>query len=111
MESQATRLYAQFPRPFRASLHKLLIEDPESPFRDGPDDSHIGRGFAIALSEYTAPITNSTFPQLLNGLQLKGLHREVFAGLCVRYMTQLCPMLSDLGESSDCDLELDSEDE
>jgi len=109
MEAEATLLYQQFPRSFRASLHKLLIKDPESPFRDGPDDSHIGRGFAIALSEYTAPITNATLPQLLNGLQLKNKDREVFTRLCVRYMTQLCPTL--LQEDSDQDLELHSDDE
>jgi hypothetical protein len=109
MESQATLLYQEFPRSFRASLHKLLIKDPESPFRDGPDDSYFGRGFAIALSEYTAPITNVSLPQLLNGIQLKGLHREVFVRLCVRYMTQLCPTL--LQEDSDQDLELHSDEE
>jgi len=109
MEANATRLYQQFPRRLRASLHKLLIKDPESPFRDGPDDSHTGRGFAIALSEYTAPITNATLPQLLNGIQLKGLHREVFARLCVQYMTQLYPTL--LQEDSDQDLELHSDNE
>jgi len=91
MESTANEQFAAFPRALRVSLRNQILADPESPFREGPDETWTGRGFAIALGEYTAPISQCTLTQLLDCLGLNPDQRSNLVATFVRWMTALSP--------------------
>lgn len=92
LESTATKAYAAFPKSLRPSLHARILADPESPFREGPDETWTGRGFAIALSDYSAPITNCSLPELLNCMGLSDRVRAELVATFVRWMAVLQPV-------------------
>ena len=75
-EALAESEYKAFPRDKRCKLHKAILEDETSPFRDKPGDTYDGLYFAVALSDNIAPITNSTFSEILDEcVQLEGKNR------------------------------------
>jgi len=44
-----------------------VMEDPQNTvFRDGPDDTHVGRWFAIAMGDYKAPISSLKLSEVLD---------------------------------------------
>jgi len=85
----AAQLYESFPRHLRGELRARILADPESPFREGPDDSWTGRGFAIALSNYSAPITNCTLPQLFECMGLNNEQKRELAATFLRWMQSI----------------------
>ena len=91
MESVANEQFAAFPRALRCSLHTQILADPESSFREGPDETWTGRGFAIALGDYPAPISQCTLTQLLDCLGLNPDQRSNLVATFVRWMTALSP--------------------
>ena len=91
MESTANEQFATFPRALRSSLRTRILADPESPFREGPDETWAGRGFAIALGDYPAPISLCTLTQLLDCLGLNPDQRSNLTATFVRWMTVLHP--------------------
>lgn len=61
--------YAAFPRNKRSELHSKIIGDPESPFREGPDDGYGGRILALALSDDSSvAVTNMPLSHIVNML-------------------------------------------
>jgi hypothetical protein len=91
MESAANEQFAAFPRALRSSLHAQILADPESLFREGPDDTWTGRGFAIALGEYPSPLSQCTLTQLLDCLGLNPDVRLNLVATFARWMTVLHP--------------------
>jgi len=91
MEYSANEQFRAFPRSMRSTLHARILADIESPFRDGPDDSWTGRGFAIALGDFAVPISHCSLSDLLDCMGLKGTGRVEFVATFVRWMTVLNP--------------------
>jgi hypothetical protein len=86
---EAAQLYESFPRHLRPELRVRILADPESPFREGPDETWTGRGFAIALSDSNTPITNCTLPQLFECMGLNNDQKRELAATFLRWMRVL----------------------
>ena len=55
-QQNADKLYAEFPRHLRGSLHDAVIKSDTSPFRDKPDESGAGKSFALKVGNYPASV-------------------------------------------------------
>lgn len=86
---EAAQEYETFPRHLRQELRLRILADSESPFREGPDDSWTGRGFAIAVSDCNTPITNCTLPQLFECMGLNNEQKQDLASTFLRWMRVL----------------------
>ena len=90
MEAAAAR-YANFPRNHRGALYSRIIRDDNSPFRDGPDNSHAGRFFAIAISDLAAPVAQAPLDEIIRALPLTDDEKVELANLFVVHMNALQP--------------------
>ncbi len=85
----ATARYANFPRNRRAALHARIIGDPNSPFRDGPDDSPIGRWFAFAIGDVPAPVAELPLNEIIRQLPLTDVQKVELADIFIVHMNAL----------------------
>ncbi len=86
---QATRLYAALPRNLRWRLYQAVMADPQMPFRDGPDDTHVGRYFIIATGDYPAPAAQQALDQIIEQLPVTPAQREITYQVYIRHIKPL----------------------
>jgi hypothetical protein len=66
-DSQMDEEWARFPRSKRGRLYMAIMNNPSNTvFRDGPDDTHVGRWFATAMGDYTAPISSLNITEIID---------------------------------------------
>jgi hypothetical protein len=85
----ATELYAMLPRNLRHQLYTLMMNNPNNPFHDGPDDSFSGRWFIISTGDYPAPAAQAPLNQIVGQLPLTAAQREQMYTVYVRHLKDL----------------------
>lgn len=64
--TEAINMYENLPRSKRNKLYTAVMNNPEFPFRDDPDDSYAGRWFIIATGDYEAPASRDKLDKIVN---------------------------------------------
>jgi hypothetical protein len=97
----AVALYDSLPRSKRNILYNSIINHPDFPFHDDPDDSHLGRWFVIATGDYEAPASQASLDVIMNSIQgSEGYSDTVITKIYQLYIDEINKIFDDIAISN-----------